>query len=87
MDTEEQLRGELTEWVVKSVEAHKRLVSLLPSAEHIPDLEEPSSWIFNEELFAEFDKAKKEEETASAKIHEIMDRLSKIRENSKHPSS
>ena len=78
METKEQLRREYVEWTVNLVEAHKRFESLLPSVEQIRDLEEPPSWVFTEELVAECEKAQKDEEKALAKIHEIVDKLSKL---------
>jgi len=79
METREQLLKEHTEWTVKYVKAHERVVSLLPPCKEIREGEEPPVWIPTMESLAEFESAKKDEETALAKLREIMEKLSQIR--------
>jgi len=78
MGRREDLLKEHTKWTIKYVKAHERVVALLPPMEKLQPGKEPPMWIPTPESVAEFESAKKEEETALAKLWEIVDELGKL---------
>ena len=76
----DQLLKEYKEWTIKYIKAHECVVSLLPPVTDWGKKEKIHLWTPTKELLAEFDRAKKEEEAALAKLHEIRDKLWKLRQ-------
>jgi len=79
MGKKEKLTKEYTEWTVKYIEADNRLKSLLPNLTELSKGEKLQPFTLTKESVAEFASAKKEVDTALAKLREILDTLSDLR--------
>ena len=77
METREQLTKQHAEWTVKYVIAHERFMSLLPGC-NVEEGKELPVWTLTKESLAEIESAMKEEEQAMHKLHEIMEKCSKL---------
>ena len=67
----EQLVKEHAEWAKRYMEAHERLVALLPPVRDVSRGEKLVPYVLTNESLAEYDRVEKEVNTALAKLHEI----------------
>ena len=79
METEEQLLEQHTEWIVKFVEADKRLKDLHPPLKGLSKGKQLKVWVPTKESLAAFEKAERDVNRALAKLHGIMKKLYKLR--------
>ena len=79
MESREQLLEQHAEWAVKYMEADRRLKDLHPPLKGISKGKQLAVWVPTKESLAEFEKAKRDVNRALDKVHDIMEKLYKLR--------
>ena len=75
METREQLLEQYAEWMAKYATADKWLKRLLPRS----DSAKLRVWVPTKEYLADFDKAERDMGRALDQLHQIMEKLYKLR--------
>ena len=79
METREQLLEQYTEWMTKYTEADRRVKDLLSPLAKSAKGRGLTAWVPTKENLAEFDKAERDLNRALTKLHEIMEKLYKLK--------